>query len=486
MTNNFLIKIIKTFSRKEMTRFWEFAHSPYHNKHGEVRLLTEYLNKVYPDFGEKKTNRNVLFGKLFPGEKFDQKRLALLFTYTLRLLEKFLSVEQLKSEDFHEKLYLLRRLRSKELFAFYDKKLPETERILRKKQSDGQNTYESVFQLANEKDLYFNQLYRNEHQRNLTEKQRMFDLFYFSEKLKDACEMKLRSRILKMDFDLKMLKEVLEETENPENDFSKNAAIIVYSSIYKMLITPETSAYFETFTIIKQYEHRFPVSELQNIYNNLQNYCIRQINLGNQHFLKEVFKIYQFQLEKGWLLVDEFLPEWHYINIVTTGLRLEENDWVFKFIEEYKNLLKPPVVENAYSYNLASYYYNIKQFDKVLDLLIKVEYTDIRYNLTAKALLMRTYFDLDEEEAFLSLTDAFRQFLKRNRLISEFQKRGYYNLIKFARKVFQIKSSIGFDSKEKLREDLKKLMSETEKSEGIFNQSWLEGKIETLKSELAL
>ena len=94
-------------------------------------------------------------------------------------------------------------------------------------------------------------------------------------------------------------------------------------------------------------------------------------------------------------------------------------DWTKEFIEKFKDYLHPEVVENAYTYNLASYYYSTNQLDKVLDLLVKVEYTDIQYSIGAKSLLLRTYYDLEENEALLSLTRSFKQYLKRNRLIPE-------------------------------------------------------------------
>lgn len=93
---------------------------------------------------------------------------------------------------------------------------------------------------------------------------------------------------------------------------------------------------------------------------------------------------------------------------------------------------------------------------------------------------------MEEEEAFLSLTEAFRQFLKRNRLLSEFQKAGYYNLIKFSRKVFQIKSLIRYETKKRLKEDLEKIKFEIKESERVFNKGWLQGKINELFGSLHL
>ncbi len=482
MRKNILIKTLETLSRKEMTRFREFSVSPYFNKNKEVQLLIAYLGGIFPDFIDKKCQREIIFKKIYPTEKHNQPKLALLFTYSLRLLERFLVTEQLENEYFQSKLNYLKQLRQRNLFEQYEKQLMKLERGGLSENQEDQNNFELPFHLAREKDLYYNLLYKTDQNHNLEQKQKYLDLFFFTEKLKDACEMKFRNQILNIDFELNMLENVLQEVESKPKNFQSHPSISIYSSIYKTLTNKEIGDYYRTLEVLKKHEIWLPLSELQNIYNYLQNYCIRQINRGEQSFLLELFKIYQSQLEKGLLLIDQFLPEWHYKNIVTTGLRLKENDWVRSFIEDYKRLLKPSTRENAYSYNLASYYYSTRQFEKVLDLLTKVEYTDIRYNTDAKSLLLRTWYDLEEEEAFYSLIEAFRQFLKRNRLISEFQKAGYYNLIKFARKAFHIKTNLEFVPRSKSKAELEKLGKEIQSVETIFNQSWLEGKIENLKS----
>ena len=49
MLNNKLIGLLQSFERREMTRFREFAFSPYFNKHEGVRALV----KVEEDGQEK-------------------------------------------------------------------------------------------------------------------------------------------------------------------------------------------------------------------------------------------------------------------------------------------------------------------------------------------------------------------------------------------------------------------------------------------------
>ena len=88
MQSNKLIKILSELSRKEMTRYREFAFSPYFNKHQGVRSLVKYLSEVYPRFDAKTCNRELLLSYLAKEGVTDQAKLALVFTYAFRLLEK--------------------------------------------------------------------------------------------------------------------------------------------------------------------------------------------------------------------------------------------------------------------------------------------------------------------------------------------------------------------------------------------------------------
>ncbi|MDX1666964.1 MAG: hypothetical protein R3350_07035, partial [Saprospiraceae bacterium] len=179
-----------------------------------------------------------------------------------------------------------------------------------------------------------------------------------------------------------------------------------------------------------------------------------------------------------------YLSEWHYKNIVTTGIRLGEMDWVHNFIEQYRESLEPEARENAYRFNLASYYYAVGHFDGVLELLTKVEYSDLRYNLGARALLLRTYYDLGEYEALRSLRDSFKQYLLRNKLMSDSRREGYYNLFKFTHRAALLKMRVDYSSAESLNKDLSRLKRAVDASDAIFNRPWLLEKIGEIEEEV--
>lgn len=491
MKNNKTIRSLEQLNRREMTRFAEFVHSPYFNKHQDVKNLVDYLSQIYPDFSEKKVHRTVLFDHLYPALPHNQQQLAIIFTYTHRLLEQFLIQEQAVKENFFDnKALYYKALRERHLFFllknnweenvgkvnyipgnYPDKNIP----------SDRQEeSFEKQFQLAAELDALSMELGAHD-QDFLIRKQYWLDAFYLSEKFKDACELLQRSVLSKKKFEendfLKMAQEALGAAAEK---FEQVDLVLVFSKLYHLLKDSDPARYKAVLTYISERQERLSHATLQIIYNYLQNFCIQQINAGHQQFLRELFELYKFQLGQDLLIVDGILPEWHFKNIVTTGLRLDENHWVRNFLDHYSQRLRPEVAENAYSYNLAAYFYHLKNYHEVLRLLLHVEYTDVRYNLDAKSLLLRTYYDLEEGEPLHFLTEAFKQYLKRNKSLSEFQKKGYFNLLKYTSKAFRLKTNRDYMPPAKWKADIQKLRQDLANAETVFNQSWLKGKIEDL------
>lgn len=484
MFNNILIRTLSHFPRKKITRFVEFAHSPYFNKHKEVKRLIDYLSKTYPDLNAKKCHRATIFEALYPTLDFDQKKLAIIFTYAQRLLEQFMRVEEATTNGLLENdTLLLQQLKAHDSLLSIEKYWKE---IINGVDEYSRNTHSSVPKFSDlehlrELDEISVRLSRFDHQ-YLKQRQSSFDVFFVSEKLKDACELKQRSKLLKQEYrPSPLFEKIFELLVNGTISYPTYPTVDIFLTLYTLLNDGQSNHYGKAIYQIKTYGYLLESKELQTAYNVLQNFCIGQINLGKKEYLRKLFEIYQSQLEKDLLMMNNYLPEWHYKNIVTTGLRLDEHPWVIKFINEYREKLQPDTMENAYSYNLANYYYHLGQFDKVLKLLVQVEYTDLRYNLDAKSLLLRTYYDMEEEVALYSLSDAFRQYLKRNKEMTEFQKSGYYNLLKIARKIFKLKVDKGFISKNKWDATYVAIKKELDKEVTIFNHGWLVNKLSDLK-----
>ncbi len=484
MHNNKLARLLRSFERREMTRFRDFACSPYFNKHEGVRGLVCYLSDIFPGFSVQNCHREVVFQQLFPGQPHDQGKLALIFTYTMRLAEHFLKIEQAGTEVGLEDTLLLEQLRNKKQYKLYEPLLAKAEESRGEQGLRDSSWYYRQYLLANEADQYFNTISERRTDDSLQRKQHFLDRFYLAEKLRDACEMQVRSRILKVSYSDPMQEKALAFVESHLRELEKEPAIAMYYWLYQMVSKPESANYFRALDALGRHQAALPAVEQKAIYNYLQNFCIQKINEGEARFLAEIFELYKAQLDRELLLENGYLSEWHYKNIVTTGIRLREMEWVRDFIENYREKLPEEARENAFRFNLASYFYATRQYGEVLRLLIKVEYRDLRYNLGAKALLLRTYYDLDEYEALSSLADSFKQYLHRNRLMADVRREGYHNLFKLTRRAAALRANIGYYSREKSRKELLKLRESINKAGAIFNKSWLLEKVESLEGLL--
>jgi hypothetical protein len=484
MQNNKLIKLLASFDRKEMTRFRAFVCSPYHNKHGDVQQLVAYLCDIFPDFSARHCHREVIFQHLFPAAAHNQKKLAIIFTYTLRLAQKFLGQEQFEQAPHYQEHFLLQHLRIKQQLSLYEKRLRKNETLATQVAVKKPSWYFHCYTLATEADNFFKLAEERKRDDSLQRKQAFLDLFYLVETLKDACEMAVRSQILKESYHNPLQEPIIKAVEQHFSIYNSEPLIAIYFRIYKMISSEDTQYYYNTLSTLAQINQVLPLEELKTAYNYLQNYCIQKINKGDASFLAEIFKLYKIQLQQELLLKEGFLSEWQYKNIVTTGIRLGELKWVHQFIQDYHLKLPPESRDNAYRFNLAAYYYAAGELDEVLKLLTQVEYSDLRYNLDAKALLLRTYYDLDEYEALNSLAESFKQYLFRNKLMADNRRKGYQNLFKFTRRAASIRNNLAYVSTERSIKEIKRLQEEINTVAAIFNKGWLEEKVAGIQQYL--
>jgi len=222
--------------------------------------------------------------------------------------------------------------------------------------------------------------------------------------------------------------------------------------------------------LLAEHGKLFPREELNDMYIFARNYCAQKINNGESNYLYEVFDLYRMLLNDQVLLVNGHLSQWDYKNIVAVALRLGKYDWARQFIRDFKDKLRPEERQNAYSYNLANYHYYRKEFEETMLLIRDVEFTDTYYHLDCKVLLLKSYYELGEIQALLSLIDSFYMYLKRNKAISEFQRSSYLNFLRIVRKLLRLKPGDG--------QKQAALKLELDRSHPIANVSWLKEKLD--------
>lgn len=484
VSSNKLIRNLEKLSRKEMTRFKEFVFSPYLNKHEEVRRLVAYLSEVYPRLDEKKCAKELLYKSVFDGGKYSEKQLAPVLTYTQRLLEQFWAYEEFRSDSYFQRYLYLRQLRAQQEFGPYERLFKEMMEHQEAAPSLGNEQALMRYLLAGEGERYWSQFNKPEFEVYFQKRQTELDEFYLTEKLKDACEALFRQEVKRDERAPRLAEAVIQEIEQNIHSYQQVPPIITHYMIYRMLAGDAPGLFQEALTVFRKWEASFSQAEISDLYNQFKNYCLIRINQGDQAYLTNLFELYQYQLDKGLLLEDGVLSEWNYKNIVAAGLRLKQYEWVLQFIENYKESLAPEFKDNAYKFNLASYHLSLGQPQEAMLLLREVEYSDLRYNLGAKTMLLQTYYELEEYDPLFSLTESFRQLLMRDKTMSENFRKGYNNLFRLTRKAAHLRSQLDYLSTDKARQELLRIKENLSKTGDVFSRAWLESKLDSLGEEI--
>jgi hypothetical protein len=121
------------------------------------------------------------------------------------------------------------------------------------------------------------------------------------------------------------------------------------------------------------------------------------------------------------------------------GLRLQKFAWTEPFIKKYTDILEEEYRLNAFNYSLADLSYHKQEIPTALTHLRELEFTDIFFTLDAKIMLLKIYYDNEEEEALLSLLTSFKIFLKRNKLILNEVRSTYENFINLLSQILKSK-----------------------------------------------
>lgn len=474
MENSKLILVLRNFSPKQLQSFSDFVASPYFNKKNELVVFYTYLLRQAPYFSGEGVRRQKVYANVYGKETpYNEKQLGYLMSDLFALMEQFLVVEKNDKEDMPYYLHLL---------DFYLEKNLEKpfHHVLRTAQKYQENTpfrdfmyYYNQFQLYSREYMFFDYQRKHLFDENLQKALDNLDYYYLALKLRYSCEITNVQKMLTSQYDLKLFNEIWAYIQMyPQNDVP---IVAIYTRIFYCMTDGDNETHFEELKqLLKDNIQLFPIEEARSMYIYAINYCIGKVNAGSSIYLGEMLQLYQILLDKRIIFDNQNnISPWTYINLVTIGVRNQDYEWTHNFINEYQKFLAPQFRQNAYSYNLAYLYFHQKDYDKTLSLLNEVVFDDVIYSIDSKLLLLRTYYELGEYNAFESLCISFSTYLKRNKLITNDKKNRYIQFIRFI-------SQIHRQSPNKPLADIEK---EVQKTKGLVNKAWLLEKITQLKTQ---
>jgi hypothetical protein len=214
----------------------------------------------------------------------------------------------------------------------------------------------------------------------------------------------------------------------------KSKAVLAYFHAYQSLSKDDDAvaqyAHFQELrTILEHNWQQFPADEMHGLYLLAINFCIKKINRGDRQFEREVLGIYKIGLENRLLFENNQLSPYTYKNAMMAALKVGEMAWASQFLDDYKPFLASNDREMIYKYNKALYFFRNNDYNSAMQLLQTVNLKEVLFNLDARRLLARIYFELKENTALDSLIDNSKIYLHRQKDIG-YHREMYLNFFK--------------------------------------------------------
>ncbi len=466
MQNSKALGLIQCLDAAEREQFDAFLRSPLLPENERLIRLYEALQTAVQTGDEP--DRKKLFRTCFGKQPFDDKKLRYLLTELCTRLQEFIKICGLKRQDAAAADILARELARRGAHKAYNALVQEhRKKEIQETQQDADfyfHSYEQEFiHLAHAPANV-----KRDEKSNIETVVNNLDRFYLARKLQLCCEIFNVRNVLAVDYNVFLLDEIRHHLRN--NSYEDVPVIRIYYNILMTLLESENEQHFVHLReLLLQHGNRFSLAELREMYQYVLNYCIKKINTGNISYQKTLLDIFKVTLENKVLLSEGHLSQWDYKNIVTISLRQQEFDWAHAFIQRHRSFIKLPERENAYIYNLAFWHFHKGEYSQTLQLLQQVEFTDLYYQLDSRVIILKIYFEQDDTETFFYHSSAFRIFLRRNKLVSDYQRTIYLNLVRFTHKLFRAGTS---------RRKIQAVKKSVDENRQVADLAWLLKKIE--------
>jgi hypothetical protein len=377
-----------------------------------------------------------------------------------------LAISEFENTPPQYQLSLAKALRQRQATKMYEHELKEAKQYLEKQPLRNADFHLYQYMLLLDEYDYKRQQKR-EGELPVQELSDNLDNFYLTETLRQACAMKAHQNV--------------SAHLSYVQPFSE--AVLAHLDVDKIEETPSIGAYFYAFqaqndenteggdfeklknTLLNK-RHFFNAEELKNLYILAINYCIKQQNRGKVAFIQEALDFYEVGLKNKILLENGAISQYAYRNMAL--LAMKAGDWprATQLLEVYKDYLPSSDRENFYKYNSAILNFRQGKADKAMSLLQETQLKEPLYNLDARRMLARIYFEKNEKDALESLTISSRAYLRRQNTIG-YQKDMYENFFIFIDKISKL------DKKD--RKKIAPLKNEISDTELVAEKQWLLG-----------
>lgn len=445
MEKSQLLTVLRTCSKRELREISRWLRSPSHNLRQDIVAFFDWLNEN--GRLEQPVEKETFWPVLFPNEPFDDARMRQLMYFLLKSIEDFLVWEELTKDDVRKIAALASVYRRRQLEKPFRQSLENAKRAAHASPFRNSVHLQNGFNLEMEEYKYLTSLKGNT-RFNLREVSDSLDLAFVAQKLRISSLMLSHQAVYKAEYDAGLLDDVLRFVET--KNLLDSPAIATYYYCVKTLTEKKDETNFEKLEH-HLYEHGglFPINELREVFLFALNFCVSRINAGQEIYLRKALGLYKRGFEQRILHEDGFISGKTFVNAVQIALKLHEFEWVERFIKDFQLFIEEKQRVSVVNFLLSRLHFERGEYDMAMQLMHGFEYDDLLWNLIAKIMLLKIYFEYRFFDALESHIDALRAYLQRKEILG-YHKSNYKNIISLTRKLLHLAPN-SLHQKERLR-----------------------------------
>ncbi|MGB1243324.1 MAG: hypothetical protein ACPG49_12425 [Chitinophagales bacterium] len=477
MQQSKLIDLFKTFSPQELKRLEDYLHSPIHNQSLRCQELFGLIKPYFGDLTHIGLAKENIFAQLFPKKKKFDNSLSVLMAQLTKLVQDFLVFLKFEEDKGLQAHWLLSSLMERNL----DKHFLRTWKLAEKGQIKTPlkkvNYYYNQYLLTLNKYQYDIGLQKKLSKIDIDQILHDLDLFHLIGQLKYYGALANFQRVLPQKtippIPIEAINHIIETRQWQQIPLVQ----LHHTTLMLLLLSEDSSHFFRLKSFLQSpISAQVAPNDLHDAYALALNYCTQKIVRGEESYRQEMFDLYKSMISQELLYQGGYLSHRKLKNVVSLGVRLQEFEWTKKILKQYLPYINPTFSELVGHFAWGTIYYYQQEYNKAMPHLLQVSSLDIYYAIDARALLLKSYYELNQTPELLDLEKSFKSFIKSQRELSNSRKNAYIHFVKFLVILYRIQHK-----QLKSRKSLKVLKEDLESTEIISDKQWLMNKITLLE-----
>jgi hypothetical protein len=239
---------------------------------------------------------------------------------------------------------------------------------------------------------------------------------------------------------------------------------------FKLIQTGNENYFYKLKEILSSKQILLTSSARKDIQTILENFCYKMVTEGKAEFVREQFLLYKQSIEEGTAKgAKGYISNILFLSIIATGFEAGEFEWTDNFIRDYIDQTKEEIRNDLRYFSIALRAYWKNEYNLSLEALSKVKADDFAFRHNIRSLMLKIFYDLNEDEPFYLHIDSYKHFILNNENINSNVKDQVNKFINYAKRLFVLKNNILTKNKDDAAVIYNSLINE----KGLINKIWL-------------